>query len=317
MRPSHKVTIFSAKMQLLRFLSVLFLFSGLFCLNTEAQKKNRTYQAYIEKYSDMAVEQMKKYAVPASITLAQGILESGGGKSKLASESNNHFGIKCGSAWKGEKVYHTDDRPNECFRKYRRVSDSYEDHSVFLARQRRYADLFTLKITDYEGWAKGLQRCGYATSPKYASALIRIIEIYELYQFDNTSGAKKKKKKEKTTFTTPPNMRPTFISGGLLYVEAEQGDSFEKIAYDMGFKLKNLLKYNEVPDGFPLNKGDIVYLERKKVRADMPNLDYIVKIGDSMHGISQRFGIQVKSLYKMNKKDADYVPSEGDVLRLR
>ena len=131
-----------------------------------------SYHRYIRKYKDLAIEQQHKYKIPASITLAQGLLESGAGQSDLARRSNNHFGIKCHD-WKGKRVYHNDDRRGECFRKYNKVEDSYEDHSKFLALRSRYAPLFRLKITDYKGWAKGLQKCGYATDRKYANKLIK------------------------------------------------------------------------------------------------------------------------------------------------
>jgi flagellum-specific peptidoglycan hydrolase FlgJ len=140
-------------------------------------------EAYIQKYSSIAQDQMRKYGVPASITLAQGILESGSGKSKLAAEANNHFGIKCHDTWNGATMHIDDDAPNECFRKYKSVEQSFEDHSVFLKKP-RYEELFLLEITDYKGWAQGLKKCGYATSSTYAKNLIDLIEKYELTQFD-------------------------------------------------------------------------------------------------------------------------------------
>lgn len=152
------------------------------------QKSNKSLNKYslqyIKKYAPIAVSEMHKYNVPASITLAQGILESGNGRSQLASKSNNHFGIKCHTTWTGERVYHDDDELGECFRKYSDVKYSYRDHSLFLTQRSRYADLFKLKISDYQGWAKGLKKAGYATDPKYPDKLISLIERFDLWQYD-------------------------------------------------------------------------------------------------------------------------------------
>ena len=274
------------------------------------QKKNPTYEAYIQQYSDLAMQHQKKYAIPASIKLAQGLLETGAGMSKLAKNSNNHFGIKCHSDWKGERVYHADDIPNDCFRKYNKVEDSFEDHSLFLKRS-RYSRLFDLEITDYKAWAKGLQECGYATDKSYANKLISLIETYELYKYDTQKQAGKGK------ITRPKSKRDIYKTFDLIYVVAKENDSFEAIAYDLDFKVKKLIRYNDVPSGFPLRKGDVVYLEKKKTRADKPNYEHIVQVGESMNSISQQYGMQLSSLYKMNKDRRDYVPVEGDVLRLR
>lgn len=279
------------------------------------QRKIPSYEKYIKAYSGLAVQHQKKYKIPASITLAQGLLESGAGQSGLARRSNNHFGIKCHSDWRGGRVYHDDDLRGECFRKYKRVEDSYEDHSKFLQRS-RYDRLFDLKITDYKGWARGLQKCGYATDRAYANKLIKVIEDYELYRYDSGKVHKiSQKEREKQKF---PKLKYTiYRTFGLLYVYAKENDSFDQIAKNLDFKAKYLKKFNEVPEDFPLQKGDIVYLEKKKKKADKPNYDHVVQIGESMHSISQKYGIQIKSLYKINKKDKDYVPEEGDVLKLR
>ena len=268
-----------------------------------------SYHRYIRKYKDLAIEQQHKYKIPASITLAQGLLESGAGQSDLARRSNNHFGVKCHD-WKGKRVYHNDDRRGECFRKYNNVKESYEDHSKFLALRSRYAPLFRLKITDYKGWAKGLQKCGYATDRKYANKLIKVIEDYKLYQYD--SAKKKKSKQEKAIV-----QHTIYRSNGLLYVHAKSGDSLEDIAKSTGISARKLSKYNEIPKDFPLQTDDVIYLEKKKKKADESHTRHIVQVGESMHSISQQYGIRVKSLYKLNKKDKDYVPAEGDVLKLR
>lgn len=271
------------------------------------QKKIASYQKYIDTYADLAVRQQKEHKIPASITLAQGLLESGAGQSELARKSNNHFGIKCHD-WTGARVYHDDDRRGECFRKYRNVLESYEDHSAFLTGRSRYADLFKLNIKDYKGWARGLQKAGYATNKAYANQLIKLIEDYKLYQYD--AG-------KTTTTSRPALMRSVYKAHGLLFVYATGDDSFAQIAAETGIKASKLMKYNEVPDGFPLQRGDIVYLEKKKKKADKPYYDHVVRIGESMHSIAQKYALQLKNLYKMNKKDADYIPTEGDVLKLR
>ena len=295
------------------------IFCLLFFIATFAEaathRKIPSYEKYIKTYSALAVEQQRQYRIPASITLAQGLLESGAGQSDLARRSNNHFGIKCHSDWRGGRVYHDDDLRGECFRKYKRVEDSYEDHSKFLKRS-RYESLFRLKITDYKGWARGLQKCGYATDRAYANKLIKVIEDYELYRYDSgkiqkpTHQEKKKQKYPSVSYT----IYKTF---GLLYVYAKENDSFDQIARNLDFSVRELKKFNEVPEDFPLQKGDIVYLEKKKKKADKPHYDHVVQIGESMHSIAQKYGIQIKSLYKMNKKHKDYIPEEGDVLKLR
>ena len=156
--------------------------------NLSAQPKwNSVYQNYIDQYKDLAIEQMLRYNIPASITLAQGLLESGAGRSQLTRSGNNHFGIKC-HGWKGRRTYHDDDAAGECFRAYDNAKQSYEDHSKFLSTQQRYSRLFALSRTDYKGWAKGLKHCGYATNPNYASQLIQIIEVYRLNLYDKATS---------------------------------------------------------------------------------------------------------------------------------
>lgn len=303
------------KIQILHIFLFLILFSG----SVFAQRKSALYEQYVEDYKSLAIEHMERFKIPASITLAQGILESGAGASKFAKESNNHFGIKCHNDWKGKRIYRKDDGPNDCFRKYNHVKESYEDHSRFLAERSRYSRLFLLDIKDYRGWAVGLQKCGYATDKAYANKLINIIELYELYRHDTKSSSKSSKSKAETPARSTLK-RDVYMTHGLIYVIAYGNDSFEQIAADMNFKVKDLVKYNEIPDAsFPLSKGDIVYLEKKKKKADKPYYEHVVQIGESMHSISQKYGVRLSNLYKMNKnRDKDtYVPEEGDILRLR
>ncbi|MDR0681785.1 MAG: glucosaminidase domain-containing protein [Dysgonamonadaceae bacterium] len=290
---------------------LLFCFFSISVHPVSAQKRIQSYLDYIDKYSDLAIKHMNRYKIPASIILSQGILETKAGKSSLVKESNNHFGIKCHLNWKGDRVYRADDNPYDCFRSYNNAEDSFEDHSRFLTVERRYADLFILDIKDYKAWARGLQKKGYATDPAYANKLIKIIELYELYKLDAKIKGYTKKGRP-TIFNRTP-----YIDYGLVYVIAGVNDNYEKIANDMGFKVKDLIKYNEVPEDFPVFEGDIVFLQKKHKKAQLPYFEHIVQIGESMHKIAQRYGMQVKYLYKLNKKKFDYIPVEGDVLRLQ
>ena len=302
---------------------------GLTLLTVQAMEaqtlRKPIYMDYVRTYSAEARRQMDKHAIPASITLAQGLIETGAGTSTLAREHNNHFGIKCHTTWTGKRTYRRDDNPNDCFRSYPTAEASYQDHSLFL-KGRRYQRLFALRYDDYRGWAKGLQLCGYATNKGYANMLIKVIEDYELYSFDRgelpswygsaqPSRSQTKYRSSGKSYDNP--MRPSYLSYGLLYVLADQNDSYERIAEDMGISAKKLAKYNDTPLDYPLNEGDVVYLEPKNKEATSRYSTYTVRIGDSMHDISQRFGIRLERLYKLNDKDEDYIPEEGDVLRLR
>lgn len=288
----------------------------------QGQGRVRTYDVYIETYSGLASQHMDMYRIPASIKLAQGILESGAGMSDLARNSNNHFGIKCHQSWSGPRVFAPDDTPNDCFRKYARVEESYRDHSEFLANGARYRPLFDLSITDYKGWARGLQKLGYATDRAYANKLIKLIEDYELYRYDDpkyrggVSRSQRETMRKQETARVSWTHQP-YVTHGLLYVIAVDGDSFLSIANEFGFNEKDLLKYNEVPADFPLSNGDIVYFQKKKTRADKPYSEHTVQVGESMYSISQKYGIRLRNLYRLNKKNYEYVPEEGDRLKLR
>ena len=290
----------------------------LWSIGLAAQTRRSDYVSYIKEYHKIAVDHQKQYKIPASITLAQGLLESGAGKSRLATEANNHFGIKCHD-WTGKRIFQADDGPNDCFRKYSHAKDSYADHSLFLTGRPRYASLFKLSVTDYRGWAKGLQQCGYATDRAYANKLIKIIEDYELYLYDKkgyvtTIDVAATKKGE---FPSWYKTHQVYESNGLLYVVARDGDTFDLIGSELAFKAKKLARYNEVPTDYPLTKGDIVYLAKKKKKAAKGNTFHTVQVGESMHSISQLYGIRMDKLYKMNGKTDDYLPEEGDLLRLR
>ena len=280
----------------------------------QAQRKNARYVDYINQYKDLAISHMKDYKIPASITLAQGILESGAGTSQLARKSNNHFGIKCGGSWRGPSVRHTDDAPNECFRAYKHAQESYNDHSLFLTNGARYALLFKLDIADYKAWARGLKKAGYATDPSYANRLITIIEDYELYKYDK-EGVYTKRQIRKNPWLLNPH--EVFIANGMAYIVARDGDTFQDLGKEFGISWRSLVSYNDLHKDYTLVDGDIIYLKAKKKKAAKPYTVYIVRDGDSMHTISQKYGIRLKNLYKMNRKDHDYVPQIGDRLRLR
>lgn len=287
-----------------------------------AKGLNKDYQEYILTYQELAVAEMNKHHIPASITLAQGLIESAGGRSNLALYSNNHFGIKCGKVWKGEKTYHDDDRPNECFREYENVQESYEDHSLFLVRNPRYAPLFKLDMTDYKGWAHGLKAAGYATNPQYAHLLINLIERYELHQYDRIQPSSKKGKDNRLEGKVKsPDFKTyhqTFISNGLVYIIARHGDTWQSLSKELGIKAKKLYQFNDLYKDYVLKDGDIVYLKKKNSKAPKGNVCHVVRSGESMHGISQKYGIRLKSLYKLNGMNADSaVPEAGYILRLR
>lgn len=292
------------------------------CTGVLAQMKwNQRYQTYINQYRDLAIEQMLKFKIPASITLAQGLLESGAGYSELATKGNNHFGIKC-HGWTGRKTYHDDDEAQECFRAYNNVYESYEDHSLLLSRQPRYRSLFSLDGDDYKGWAHGLKKCGYATSPTYAQKLIGIIELYKLQQYDKAK--KYDRFMESRTYKDSPSAK-----GGILhpihrynknyYIVVKQGDTFRSLGKELGLSYRKIAKYNERNKRDKLVVGETIYLKKKQKKADKTykNRPHTVKPGESMYSIAQYYGMHVKSLYKKNGLSPDYVPKVGDKLRVR
>lgn len=259
----------------------------------------------------------RHYKIPSSITLAQGLLESGAGNSLLTRESNNHFGIKCHNGWVGPRVFHDDDKKDDCFRKYDKAQDSYDDHSAFLSDNPRYAFLFDLNIRDYRGWATGLQRAGYATDKSYANKLIKVIEDYELYEYDLRAMSRKDKILVEKAKEKEAPLPEVFMSEGLLYVVAKKGDSYESLARSLGFKAKVLVEYNEVPGDLPLNEGDIVYLQKKNRKVKGDYKFHIIKPGESIHSISQLYGVRMSRIYKLNKLNEEYIPNDGDTLKLK
>lgn len=192
-------------------------------------------EAYILQYADIAMEEMRKYKIPASITLAQGILESGSGKGRLAVEANNHFGIKC-HGWTGEKIYHDDDASQECFRKYTHADQSFEDHSTFLTSRGRYADLFKLDTDDYEAWAKGLRAAGYATDRKYPEKLISLIERFQLHKYDDA------------VLGTPSKPKKSSINNEVTTHEVVKGDTLYSLSKKYNTTVEALQKLNNLKD---------------------------------------------------------------------
>lgn len=301
--------------------NLFFLVFILSFLSVGAQTRwNAQYQEYVDQWSSVAVEQMNRYRIPASITLAQGLLESGAGRSELARIGNNHFGIKCHD-WQGRTMRKDDDLRNECFRVYDNARQSYEDHSKFLTQHRRYARLFQLRLTDYKGWARGLKECGYATSPTYAQALINIIELYQLDQFDRAKGYDRYVAQHAGTErpATPVQQQyPIYKNNKNYYVKARTGDTFASIGREVGVSGHELAEYNERPFNDRLYDGDIIYLKKKRKHADkeFKNHIHVVRPGESMYLISQIYGIRLKYLYKINNLSPDYQLKVGDRLRV-
>jgi LysM repeat protein len=292
----------------------------LFALSSSAQVRwNAAYQEYIDQYKNIAIEQMKRYHIPASITLAQGLFESGAGRSELTRRSNNHFGIKC-HGWSKATYYQDDDEVNECFRAYNNAFESYEDHSLFLKNNSRYSSLFSLNTDDYKGWARGLRACGYATNPQYADKLIDIIQLYKLYQLDESKGY---------NHFILSHSHGTSINGMPIhaihefnknyYVVVRLGDTFYTLSKEVGISARKLARYNERDKRDPLQVGEYIYLKKKKRKApkDYNGRLHYVRTGESMYTISQLYGIRLKYLYKMNQLSPDYQIKVGDSLRLR
>lgn len=288
-------------------------------------------EEYIAKYKDIAIGEMKEHGIPASITLAQGGLESNWGNSELAVKANNHFGIKCHSGWDGATYRIDAERKKECFRKYPTAKASYQDHSKFIAYRERYAFLFKYATTDYRNWAKGLLSAGYATNPKYASLLISLIEKYHLDQFDRPSGHKKDKKTgtaaaaniAKTTNTTAVPTA-TMVAGTvginnkIKYVVAGPSDSYASLAKKFNLYKSDLKRYNDAPKQQDRPEpGTKVYLAPKKTKASRKNKTHITVKGDSYYSISQQYGVRLPYIRKYNLASPSDEPVPGDTVYLR
>lgn len=287
-------------------------------LSAVAQDKI-TPQKYLELYAESAVREMKRSGVPASITLAQGMLESSFGNSELAQKANNHFGIKCHSDWTGKSVKMDDDAKNECFRKYNSVYESYVDHSDFLKNRSRYAELFDLKITDYKGWAKGLKKAGYATNPKYADLLIDIIERYDLHQYDDPKYQFKEHREDEpiaTEITQTIGRKVYHTPNDVDYIFAEEGDTWQKLAEEFDLHLSWLKKYNDVKDrkDIAITEGMRIYIKPKRCKAKEKY--HFVK-DETMWEISQMYAVKLKKLYKKNRMTYGQEPEPGQKIHLK
>jgi hypothetical protein len=303
----------------MRRLIGLCLLLGAFSLSAQDGRK-MTRQEYVDTYKDLAMQEMERTGIPASITLAQGLLESGDGNSRLARKGNNHFGIKCHDDWKGKTITHDDDEQNECFRKYKSVEESYRDHSDFLTGRSRYAALFENKKDDYKAWAKGLKQAGYATSPTYAESLVYIIEENELYKYDQLVLARESgKTKGKPAFesTEYAGGRKIYYNNRVKYVLAREGDSFTSLSEELDLFHWLLPKYNELPENTVFKEGDRVYIQPKRSRAEAGKKICIVKEGETLHSISQLYAVKVQKLALRNRIDVNAALQPGQELLLR
>lgn len=282
---------------------------------------NSRYQNYIDQYKDLAIEEMLNYGIPASITLAQGLLESGAGGSELTVKGNNHFGIKC-HGWTGRAVYHDDDAAGECFRAYNSAEESYDDHCKFLTSGRRYRSLFDLDVRDYRGWAHGLKAAGYATNPHYAQRLIDIIELYKLYQYDKAKSYDKfmVQRAEKDRPVNGMTLHPIRQYNENYYIKVRPGDTFQSIGKEIGISGRKIAKWNEREYRDNLTEGEIIWLKKKQKRApkQYKNHPHYVRSGESLYSIAQFYGIRLKSLIKKNPQlySRQYQVRIGDELRV-
>lgn len=313
----------------------LLLSTYIFCLLTGSGYAQTYSKAdiviYISKYKQAAINKMNVYKIPASITLAQGLLESGAGTSYLAINGNNYFGIKCGNEWKGDTLHKDDDQENECFRKYNTEEDCFTDHALFLTSKARYADLFKFDVTNYKEWAEGLQIAGYATSNEYANRLIKLIEDYELFEYDKmykpiaTSQTSETGVSQVTVVKIGDNTynpvetsssgRKVYMNNHTRFVLAKKGDTYSKIGKDFGADEWLIVRYNDVSKGTSLNEGDIVYIEtkRKKATEDI----HVVQEGETAYSIAQFYAMKLKYVYKYNNLDEGARLRPGDILWLK
>ena len=306
-----------------------------------------TREEYVDRYKHIAVAQMERYGIPASITMAQGILESDCGNSLLSMPSNNHFGIKCKRGWTGRKVYHDDDVKGECFRAYPSVEASYRDHAEFLDSQPRYDSLFAYDATDYRSWARGLKAAGYATAPDYAQRLIRIIEETQLYLLDRPDGLRLWASRtghagdpeqwfasqssvadaRAEAAVDPDDYRVTinahegynvYMTNGVHYVLAKENDTFEHIGQLFRLSPRNLRKFNDLKDkrAQPMT-GEVVYIERKKKHWEGNSRHHIAREGETAYAVGQSYAIRTRSIEKMNRLKRGEAIAAGRQIRIK
>lgn len=323
-----------------KIIPLFLLGASVMAFSVQAQDR-LTRQEYIQKYKALAIEEMEIYGIPASITMAQALLESDDGNGRLAREANNHFGIKCKSSWTGMTISHDDDAKGECFRKYATVEDSYTDHSEFLDKSARYQDLFKLDPLDYKGWAYGLKQAGYATNPAYAELLIKIIEDNQLYHLDRgeeltpvpqqavetpqqTLAAAEPTTNEPVVdvdnysiaITGDAGHHTVYHNNGSEFTTAQAGDTYATIASEFGLTVKKLLKYNDLTTVPVLKPGEMVYLRQKNKRSENGKLIHVAKENETMYSIAQKYGIRLKNLCNMNRRTADSEVKSGQQIRL-
>lgn len=304
------------------------LLAALLCISA----KEDIYSSYISKYSPIAVEEMSRTGIPASITIAQAILESRVGQSPLATKGNNHFGIKCHNDWSGKTMHADDDSSAECFRVYPSAEASFRDHSNFLRGRDRYKALFELSPTDYKAWAHGLKAAGYATDPRYAQKLIDLIERYELGRYDSpTTLPASPKQLETPKPLSSSNIshkykesfllsfeREVFVQNGTPFIHSREGESYSSIAREHNLFLSELLKFNDLSSETALEEGTIVYLSRKAKQGPAGVESFVVDSPDeTFYRISQRFGIRLVELKKLNILLLAKPLQEGDTVILR
>ena len=301
-----------------------------------------TKEQYIEQYKQLAIDDMEVYGIPASIKMAQALLESDAGNSRLARQGNNHFGIKCKKNWTGETIHHDDDAPQECFRKYESAEQSFHDHSEFLNNSARYESLFDLDIYDYKGWAHGLKAAGYATNPKYPELLIKIIEDNKLYLLDKgekvvAQVAEESPKVEQVPVATPQEEVKAnkvdvdnyvlalfsrggydiYLNNGCEFVIAAEGDNINSLSESLDISIKRLRKMNDMGMEQDFEEGDMVYISPKANRSDNGRLLHTVREGETLHTIAQTYGIRMRKLAALNHLTDNGTIFAGQQLKLR
>ncbi len=305
------------------FILFLFLYAGLWGQVSRDE--------YIKQYSKLAIREMKRTGIPASITMAQALLESDNGNSKLARRANNHFGIKCGGNWEGKTFHQDDDARHECFRKYKTVDESYRDHSEFLKKD-RYKALFDLSKNDYKGWARGLKKAGYATNPKYPALLIRIIEDNKLSDLDADKGKgevagtdipkinnarPKPTRTEGNEFVIEGKHHQVKLNNRIKYIIVKSSDTFRNINKEFDLMAWQIPKYNELPADSKLVEGQLLYLQPKRNKAEVGYDFHIFEQNETMYSVSQKYGIKLRKLYELNLLPEGIQPKIGTKLYLR
>lgn len=319
--------------------NTILLFIAVLSVSAPVLAQKITRVEYLERYKHIAVAHMEKYGIPASIKMAQGMLESDNGNSRLAREGNNHFGIKCKSDWTGGVIFHDDDDKGECFRKYRTADESWLDHSEFLDKGQRYQFLFELDPIDYKAWAHGLKQAGYATNPRYPELLIKIIEDNELYLLDQGKQvpigdiiAREEAQKPSPNYELLSaeqvdidnyvismynhNGYEIYSNNGTKFIVAREGDDLAKIAWLFGISEGKLRRFNDLTTTQNITSGNMVYIQAKNKHSDSGHVIHTVKEGETLHSISQLYGIKMKPLARRNGYDPTVNLFAGQQIKL-